>query len=141
MSTDNKAVIRRHIEEIFNKGNAAAIDEFIAPTFVMRAVSPEFPELKGREGFKEFFTATRTGFPDSQWTVEDMVAEGDKVAAHWTFRGTHRGDYIGIAPTGKHVVVTVTTFYRIADGKIEEIWGDADALGLMQQLGGVPQLG
>jgi steroid delta-isomerase-like uncharacterized protein len=130
MSAENKAVLRRYAEEIWNKGNSAAIDRLIATNFMGHF--PGFPETTGREGFKQLFTMIRTAFPDGRFTIEDMVAEGDKVVVRWTFRGTHKGDYGGIAPTGKKVTWTAISINRITDGKIEEMWGVADNLSMMQ---------
>ncbi len=139
MSAENRTIFRRYAEEIWNKRNTAAIDELIAPDFIGRIAGS--PDIVGLEGYKKFFTASFTGFPDAQNIVEDIVAEGDKVAARWTFRGTHKGEYLGIAPTGKYVTGTLTAIYRIAGGKIVECWGDADNLGLLRQLGVVAQPG
>ena len=133
MLVDNKAVFRRYVEELWNRKNIAAIDELIAPDFVGRIAGS--PDIRGLEGYKQFFLATCTAFPDLQNTVESVVAEGDAVAARWTSRGTHKGEYLGIAPTGKYVTGTLTAIYRIVNGKIAECYGDADNLGLLQQLG------
>ena len=88
-----------------------------------------------REGYKQFVTMHHTGFPDFDVKVEDVVAEGDKVARRVTWTGTHKGEYMGIAPTGKKITLTVITIERIEGGKIAEQWGEADMLGLMQQFG------
>ena len=132
MSDDAKAVFNRYAEELWNKRNEAAIDELIAPDFVGRLGGG--PDILGVEGYKQFFTAVFAAFPDCRATVEQMLAEGDRVAAHWSFQGTHQGEYAGIAATGKNVTSTTTAIYRIANGKIAEIWGDSDNLGLLQQL-------
>src|ERR671936_1612701 len=98
---DAKALSRRLFEEVWNKGNQAAIGELIATSYVRH--DPATPELTGIEGFKQNFTTLRTAFPDIHFTVEDQVAEGDKVANRLSWRGTHKGDYRGVAPTGKQV--------------------------------------
>ena len=136
MSTEeNKALVRRWFEEVVNKGNLDVLDEICAPTYV------EAGDVVGPEGPKQYFTEIRTASPDFHITVEDMIAEGDKVAVRWTFRGTHKGEYMGIAPTGKQVTVTGITIWCIADGKFVESWENKDDLGLMQQLGVIPPMG
>ena len=132
MSDDAKAVFNRYAEELWNKRNEAAIDELIAPDFVGRLGGA--PDIVGVEGYKQFFTAVFAAFPDCRSTVEQMLAERDRVAAHWSFQGTHQGEYAGITATAKNVTSTTTAIYRIANGKIAEIWGDSDNLGLLQQL-------
>jgi steroid delta-isomerase-like uncharacterized protein len=137
MSTqDNKVIAHRIFEEVGSQGNFAVIDEAISPNFVYRTSA--FPEFHGPGGFKEFFTEHRKTFPDLHYTVEDVVAEGDKVVARWTASGTHTGDMMGIAPTGKLVKAPGITIFRFAHGHIVEgrtVW---DALAFLQQLGVVP---
>ncbi|MGH7962458.1 MAG: ester cyclase [Candidatus Binatia bacterium] len=130
-AADNKAVLRRYGEEVWNKGNLALFDELIAPNLVLRF--PGVPET--RDDFRAFVPQFRAAFPDLQLTIADLVAEGDLVAVHWTMRGTQRGVFQGIAPTGKAVTMTMTVFYRLRDGQIEQAWGDWDLLGVQQQLG------
>jgi predicted ester cyclase len=89
---------------------------------------------------KEFLAPYFAAFPDLQFTVEDEIAEGDKVTTRYTARGTHRGELMGMAPTGKHVTVTGIFISRVEEGKLAEMWLNWDALGLMQQLGVIPQL-
>ena len=139
MSTEeNKAVLRRN-EEVFNKGDLAIADETIAPNYSYHGSGGQ--EIKGPEGFKQIITMFRTAFPDLHVTVEDMVAEGDKVAHRLILRGTHKGDLMGIAPTGKQVTVSAITISRFAGGKEVEAWSNFDQLGMMQQLGVVPPIG
>ena len=131
---ENKAIVRRLVEEFWNKGDTTVADELIATGYVHH--DPATPsEVRGLEGFKQWAITGRTGLPDMHITIEDMVAEGDKVAKRWTFRATHKGDFFGIPPTGKQVAWTGTTIYRIAGGKIVEIWWNIDVLGLFQQMG------
>ncbi len=137
MSETNKAILRRYGEEIWNKGNTAVIAEVISPQFSVPGVSG-VPELKGREGFTQLLTAFRTAFPDVSLTPEEIIAEGDKVAVRWRIRGTHQGEFFGIAPTGKAIETTNTQFYFLESGQIVGWTGDMDMLGLMQQLGAVP---
>lgn len=140
MSTEeNKALSRRVIEEIINKQNPALADELIDPNFVDHGVTGM--GFKGPEGFKQYFTTLITAFPDLRLTIDDMVAEGDKVAMRLTARGTHKGDFMGIAPTGKQVTMTGIVIQRIANNKCVEGWLVNDNLGMMQQMGVVPPVG
>ena len=126
MSTeDNKTFIRRYFEAISGKDKATAV--------VNRYVTDE--ELKHHIALYE------GAFPNYELIAEDMIAEGDKVVVRSTFRGTHKGDLMGIAPTGKQVTMPLILIYRIADDKIVEHWMQADALGMLQQLGVIPAMG
>lgn len=133
---ENKAVARRYLEEVLSKGNLAVVDELVATNYVGHSTTA--PEVKGPEGLKQRATQLRTAFPDIQFTIDDMVAEGDKVATRTTFHGTHKGEYRGVAPTGKAVTVTGIGILRIANGKIQEGWLNTD---LMHQLGVGPKMG
>jgi len=137
---DNKAIARRYWVEGWNKGNLAVFDELLAPGFVLH--DPGFPEpIHGPEGFKQYYAVYSTAFPGNQITVEDYFAEGDTVVSRWTARGTHTGNLMGIAPTGKQATVTGITIQRITNGRIAEDWSNYDMLGLLQQLGVVPSMG
>jgi steroid delta-isomerase-like uncharacterized protein len=139
MSTeDNKALMRRFLEEVFNKQNQAAIDEFIAPNHVDHTLPPFLPTTP--EGTKRAIGMFLTAFPDVQLTVEDMIAEGDKVVTRYTSRGTQKGGFMGIPPTGKQMTVSSIIIARFADGKIVEEWGLDDQVGMLQQLGVIPVL-
>ncbi len=133
MSAENKAVIRRMIDEVWNKKNLAAVEDFAAADCIGHA--PTGVDVRGPEGIKQNVTRFCTAFPDLHWTIEDTIAEGDKVVIRCTFRGTHKGEFFGIAPTGKQVMVTATGTYRMKDGKIAEGWVNQDLFGLLQQLG------
>ncbi len=98
-------------------------------------------DIKGPEGHRQRITEVIAAFPDINFTIEDMVAEGDKVVARWTLRGTHLGEFIGIPPTGKQVAVSGVIIHRLAGGKIVEDWALRDSLGLMRQLGLIPPPG
>jgi len=133
---ENKALMRRFYEEI-SKGNLAVVDELVAADLIEH--SPFVPgQAPGRQGTLDLFTMIRAAFPDLRVTVEDMVAEGDKVVARGTFSGTHKGEFMGIAPTGKQMTVGLIEILRIAGGKMVEHWNVVDSLGMMQQLGVVP---
>lgn len=139
MSTeDNKALMRRVYEEIYNQKNLTLIDELAAADFVFHGGSRA---IQGREAYKQFALMYIAAFPDLHFTIEDMIAEGDTVVVRHTLRGTHKGDFMGIPPTGKQATVTGITITRIANGKGVETWADGDDLGLMQQLGVIPAQG
>jgi len=139
MSTeDNKAIVRRLIEEGLNQRNLAIFDELYAPDFVYQLGSTT---IQGREPYKQFISMSFAAFPDLHFTIEDQVAESDEVVTRWTLRGTHQGPFQDIPPTGKHVMVTGIGINRFANGKIVENWTNMDALGLRQQLGVVPAPG
>ena len=138
---ENKALGRREIEEIFNGTNLDAADEIYAADFVDhdRAFSWE---MHGSEEMKEYVGVFHRAFPDFQVTLEDQVAEGNKVVNRWTVRGTHRGEFQSVAPTGKEVEFTGIHISTInEEGKLQESWENYDALGLMQQLGAIPAPG
>ena len=136
MSTEeNKALVRHGYEEL-NKGNLARLDEGFAANVVVHA--PGGQEAHGLEEGKRLIIKLWRAFPDHHETVDDMVAEGDKVVTRVRWTGTHQGEFQGIAPTGKQVTLKAITIYRIVGGKIVEVWEEADILGLMQQLGVIP---
>lgn len=135
-SEANKRILRRFFEELFNTGDLSVADEIVALDYVNHNTIPGEPY--GREGLKAFVTLLRTAFPDIHFTIDDQLAEGDKVATRLHFTGTHQGDFAGVPATGKSVNVTAINVQRVANGQIQETWLDWDALGLMQQLGAVP---
>ena len=134
---ENKAIIRHYLEEAWNKKNLAVVDEFIAPDLIqhIRNVPP------GREGIKQFFHLIYSAFPDAHFSVEDMVAEGDKVTWRFTVRATHAGSFRGLPPTGKPITLTGIAITRMRDGQMAENWNQTDDLGMLQQLGVIPALG
>jgi steroid delta-isomerase-like uncharacterized protein len=138
MSEANKTVSRRLVEEAFNQGKLDVIEELVAPAFVSH--DPLTGDTKGPEGTREVIEGYRSAFPDLKITVEDQLAERDLVATRWTAKGTHKGELLGIAPTGKESTVTGLTIDRIKDGKIVESWNNWDTLGMLRQLGIVPEL-
>ena len=136
----NKALVRRLVEEVINQGNASVIDELLIPDFVEHEeLPPGIPP--GREAPKAMFTMLRSAFPDIKATIEHLVAEGDEVAVHMTWTGTHSGEFMGIPPTGKSISINVIDIMRIAEGKFVEHWGVMDSMAMMQQLGVVPAPG
>jgi len=135
---ENKAIVRRWNEEIWCKGNLAAIDKLLASDFFFN-YSPSGVE-PNRGVYKQVVKSYFVGFPDFKSTVEDMLAEGDKVAVRWTGHGAHKGEFMGIAPTGKQVKVTGISILRIVGGKIVEEWTEMDNLSALQQLGVIPPM-
>ncbi len=133
----NKAVIRRFVEEVQNQKNWDAFDELNSSDFVNLSAPPGVPSDK--EGGKMFLGAFINAFPDSYVTIEDMIAEGDRVVTKKTFTGTHTGELSGIPPTGNRVSIQYVDIMRVRDGQIVEHWLSMDQLSFMQQLGVVPQ--
>ena len=133
MSTEqNKAIVRQMVEEIFNRGNISRLDEFMAPDFV------EHEELPPGMDVKQMTMMLRSAFPDFKATIDDLIAEGDKVVIRQTWSGTQKGEFMGVPPTGKSVSFGVIDIIRVAGGKFVEHWGQMDSMGLMQQLGAIP---
>ena len=133
---DNKALVRRFVDEVQSGGNISLIDEICSPEFVNHSAPPGIPA--DREGIKIITAMFRRAFPDSYFTVEDMVAEGDKVATRKTFHGTHGGEFMGIPPSGRGVSMGLIDIVRISDGRVVDHWSMGDTLGMMQQLGVIP---
>jgi steroid delta-isomerase-like uncharacterized protein len=140
MSEQNKTNVRRLFEEVWNKGNVSVADELFATTYTHHDSST--PDVgRGPDSEKKRVTLYRNAFPDLRLTIDDMIAEGETVVARWSCRGTHKGELNGIAPTGKQVNITGVSIARFTNGKMFEGYVNWDALGLMQQLGVVPELG
>jgi steroid delta-isomerase-like uncharacterized protein len=133
----NKAIVHRYVEDGANAGNMDVIDELFADDFVNH--EPTQPATRTLQEVKQFFMVRQAAFPDQRTTIEDLVAEGDRVAKRWTWRGTQTGEFHGIPPTGRQVTIAGIDILRVADGKIREIWWGYDMLGVLQQLGVMPQ--
>jgi steroid delta-isomerase-like uncharacterized protein len=133
MSEENKAFVKNCLEELWNKGNLTASEDFFSKT--VNYVDPVLPETRGVEAVKQVITMVRTAFPNFHLTFGDLIAEGDKVVIRYTGRGTHKSEFLGIGATGKQFETTGTTTCRLAGGKIVEMWLNWDALGSMRQLG------
>ena len=131
MSDNNKAMMRRFYDEVVQGGNFALLEELAASNFVDHNPGPG--QAPGSEGIKQFFTAMRAAITDLRVTVEQVVAEGDLVAAHISMRGTHTGELMGIPPSGKEVVMRVSDIVRIEKGKAVERWGVEDMSGFVSQ--------
>jgi steroid delta-isomerase-like uncharacterized protein len=138
MTTEgNKMIARRIFEDLLNKRNVPAVTELFAASAVFHY--PLIPEpLRGTEALTQFFSGVHRAFPDIHFVVNDVFAEGDKVAVRWTVRGTFKGEYAGIAPTGKQGTVSGVDLFALVDGKVTENWVNYNTLGFMQQLGVIP---
>ena len=130
---ENKAVVRRFFEELLSRDDIAVADELLSPGF--RFYFAGSPDPMNLESYKEFLVARRAAFPDRRFVVEDMIAEGDKVSVRFTMHGTHKGEFRGIAPSGKEVTMTGIDTIRLSDGKMVEDRVEVDQLGMMRQLG------
>jgi steroid delta-isomerase-like uncharacterized protein len=139
MSAANKAIVHRLYEEVWNERKFEVIKEIISPSHALQAPNV-FGSSVGPEAYKRNVLLFLAGFPDLQWTIEDTIAEKDKVVACWTVSGTHKGDYMGISATNKKVSVEGITIHNVAGGKIMDSYSNWDLLGMMQQLGVVPPL-
>ena len=135
---ENKALVRRFVEEVQNQHNIEALDKFFSQDFVDYGGMTNPPNLEGSKGL---FTVLFAAFPDIRFTIRQQLAEGDKVMTRKTFQGTHQGPFMGIPATGKQVAFDVIDILTVADGKITEHWTVGDMLSLMQQLGAVPTPG
>jgi len=139
MSEQNKQRSRQILEQVFSEGRVELVDEILAPSAVGH--DPALPTtVDGPDGLKQAVQGYRAAFPDLRVTVEEQVADGDRVATRWSARGTHKGDLFGLSPTGKEGTVTGITIDRFEGGKVVESWTNWDTLGLMQQLGIVPSM-
>ena len=129
---ENKALVRRMLEAVRSGWTVGVIEEFFAPGY-RRHLTPTGPHLTGQQQ-RQRASALRTAFPDAEATLEDILAEGDRVAYRLTIRGTHRGAFLGVEPTGRHVTVGFFAIVRVADDKIAEEWGGLDQVDLLRQL-------
>jgi steroid delta-isomerase-like uncharacterized protein len=132
---ENKAVTRRYFEELWNQANLAAIDELVAADAVGHLPGTT---IHSTEALKQRVCMLYDIYTEPNFTVEDQIAEGDKVLTRWTFRGTHSGDFMGASATGRQITATGMNLFRLANGKIAEVWLNADDLGELQQLGVIP---
>lgn len=137
MSEHNKTLVRRLLEDDISRGNITVAEQIIAPDFVDHTNPPGMQH--GLAGHNAIVALFRAAFPDQWWQIEDLIAEGDRVVARTTMTGTHRGDFFGIPATGRAVRVSGVHILRIANGRIAEHRGNNDDLGLMRQLGVIPE--
>ena len=136
MSEANKALFRRFIDEVLNAKNPEMIDELIGDPFTDHNPPPD--TAPGREGMKQMMSMFFSAFPDLHVSIDQLIAEGDFVAGRMTNSGTHQGEFMGIAPTGKRILFSEIHIVRIANGKAVEHWGNQDDLAMRQQLGVIP---
>ena len=140
MSADNKAVVRRLYEEVWNKRKLEVIKELISPSHGLQGPTISGSSI-GPEAYKHQVLRFLEGYPDLRWTIEDTIAEKDKVVACWTLSGTQEGDFMGVPATNRKVSVGGMTIHHIAGGKIIDSHINWDVLGMMQQLGAIPPIG
>jgi predicted ester cyclase len=133
---ENKAVTRLTLEQVINRGNVGLIPELFSPTYVHCSASGL--EIKGHDGWEQSVLRGLAAFPDMFYTIDDLVAEGDKVVCRFTATGTHKGEYMGISPTGKRITVNGVFINRFEEGKVVETWAMSNPMLLFQQLGVVP---
>lgn len=132
----HKQLVHRFYEEVVNAGDLDKIDELVSADFVEHE---EFPGISpDREGVKDFFRLLRGAFPDVRFTAEDVIHDGELVAARFTMTGTHQGEFMGVSPTGKQVTVSGIDIIRVSGDTCVEHWGQFDAMGLLQQLDALP---
>jgi steroid delta-isomerase-like uncharacterized protein len=132
----NMAVVRRFFEVGPSSGDLGAADALLAPDFSLHVPLPA--PGPGIEAMNTIITACRAAFHGLHVTIEDMTADGDRVTCRFTARGVHDGEFMGLPPTGKRIAMTGIEIFRVRDGKIAELWGEANLMGLMQQLGILP---
>lgn len=136
----NKGIARRFIEDVFNRGNLEALDGIMAANFVEHEeLPPGIP--RSREGAKLLFGMLRSAFPDFHATINDLIAEGDKIVISQTWTGTQKGEFMGVPPAGKRISVSVIDILRFENGMVVEHWGVMDSMTMMQQLGAIPSPG
>jgi steroid delta-isomerase-like uncharacterized protein len=134
----NKALMRNYIEVAWNKGNLDFIDKNFSSDFVSHGTLPGQPN--NRDSVKSVISTIRNAIPDLHITIEELLAEGDKVASRWVTKGTHKGDLMGAKPTGNKIRVSETVVVRVKDGRVVEGWANRDDLGFLQQIGVIPSL-
>ena len=136
---DNIAVLNRFVEEVINQGKLSVCDQIVAEDFI--ELDPLPGQSQGRQGLKDVIAMMRAAFPDIHWGIDETIAAGDKVVSRFTWTGTHRGSFLGIPPTGKHIAVKGVVIDHIAGGKMADSRILMDSLGMMQQLGVIPTPG
>lgn len=139
MSTEqNKTLVRQLIEEVFNQGNVSLANEIVSPDYVEHEpLPPGMPQ--GREGFEMIVHMLQSAFPDFKATIEDIVAEDDKVVIRMTWSGTQQAEFMGLPASGKQMSIAIIDIFRLADGKFVDHWGVSDMMTMMQQLGAMPE--
>jgi steroid delta-isomerase-like uncharacterized protein len=134
MSQENKTIVRNYIEQVWNAHRPDRLDQFIAKDVVHH----DAPGVTDFDSIKQFVATTLAAFPDYKATIDDEIAEGDRVVQHQTYSVTQKGELLGMPATGKHAVIPGVFIFRVSGGKIAEMWGVADTMSMMQQLGLMP---
>jgi len=137
MSTETNKLVMRRFVEFINTASEKLAKELISPDAVSHVPGQSVP-MRGPAGYLAIISMMRGGFPDIQWTMEEIVVEGDTVATRFIMRGTHQGAFFGVPPTGKQIAVQAMNFYYLSGGKVVEEYGQPDLLGLLQQIGAMP---
>jgi steroid delta-isomerase-like uncharacterized protein len=137
MPERNNELVQQAVEEVWNKGNYGTLDQLVANDIIIHSSTPG-EEIHGQDGIKQFYTALRAAFPDIHFTIEDQIADDDKVVTRWSAIATHLGPFQGIPPTGRQVHLSGIDIDHIANGRVTECWPVMDELGLLQQLGVMP---
>jgi steroid delta-isomerase-like uncharacterized protein len=139
MSEENKEKVRRFMEEAFGQGKTEVVDEVLDPDFVCWDPNSETGEIRGADTIKGEVGYFHSAFPDFRWTVEDQVAEGDKVTTRYTLSGTHQGEFFGVPASGRRVEISGINIDRFEGGKLVEEWASYDLLGGLSQIGAIPE--
>ena len=137
MTTENNKLTMQRFTEFINTASEKLAAELISPNAVFHVPGRSEP-MRGPAGYLAIIEMMRGGFPDIQWTLEELIAEGDKIAARFTMRGTHQGTFLGVPPTGRKIEVKAMNFYRLSGGQFVEEHGQPDLLGVLQQIGAMP---
>ncbi|HUS69661.1 MAG TPA: ester cyclase [Anaerolineae bacterium] len=135
MSENEKSLVQRFWNGVWNEGKIELVDELVASDFVAHDLPPEMAH--GPEGYKEYVRANRAAFPDGQDVIQDIIAEDDKVVVRYIGRATHRGDLMGFKATGKRVEVPGVEIFRVVSGRIKETWSLWDTFGFLEQIGAI----
>ena len=135
MPANRVTFMHRWFDEVWNKGNASAIDEMMAADAIVHGLGEADVNVRGPEAFKPFQARLRAAFPDIQVTIEETIEEGELIASRWTATMTHQGDDLGVAATGRRVTVSGMSIGRLKDGKMVEGWNNWDTMAMMQQIG------
>ena len=138
MSEQNKAIVRRWFEEVWNRGRVETIDELLAPHGIGHGLGDSEADTHGPEGFKPFVANLRGAIPDMHISLDDVIGEGDRVALRFTLRGTHTGPGLGIPPSGNRVQIQGVIIVKLLNGQLVEAWNSYDQLGLLRQIGALP---
>lgn len=136
-TVDNIQIVRQFVDRAFNNGDFEAADKYVAEDFVRH--DPAAKDVRGRDEYDDFIEMNRTAFPDYHETIESIITQDDTVMYRWRMHGTQDGEIMGVEPTGKEVDVTGMVEMRLEDGQITEMWGNFDALGMLEQLGAIPE--